>query len=258
MSDLHHVWAALILAVRHPRATLVIDPRVATDIPSLITATQRSLPAALPHQLTLRRDPNAEMIAIFNGDTLPLADAFELERMPEPAKSESAERRESPPETVEPERFPEPAPTTRIKSPPMVPLHERVRAILDFNAQTRRGMDRLREKLSNDDPGRSANAEHVLSLWGEDSLMAAVIRSLQRALPSGEENSMNNLDLPPEIEHLSPREWSDWELYRLRIDLAALQFDFAYRPITPKIADSSDEGVVQVQSKRGISPSGIV
>jgi len=69
---------------------------------------------------------------------------------------------------------------------------------------------------------------------------------------------MNNLDLPPEIEHLSPREWSDWELYRLRIDLAALQFDFAYRPITPKIADSSDEGVVQVQSKRGISPSGIV
>jgi hypothetical protein len=258
VSDLHHVWAALILAVRHPHATVVIDPRVATDIPSLITATQRSLPAALPHQLTLRRDPNAEMIAIFNGDqsALPLADAFELERMPEPAESENAERMESPPVTVEPERFPEPAPTARIKSPPMVPLHERVRAILDFNAQTRRGVDRLREKVSDDDPGRSANAEHILTLWGQDSLMTAIIKLLQRARPSGQENPMNNLDLPSEIEHLSPREWSAWELYRLRLDLAALQFGFANWPITPKDPDSSDDGVVRNKSKRDIAPSG--
>ena len=190
VSDLHHVWAALVLAVRYPRAMLVIDPRVATDIPSLTAAAQRSLPAALPHQLTLRRDPNAEMMAIFNGDNPapPLAGEFEPERMPEPGAPGNAERMGSPPENVEPGRFPEPAPKTKIKSPPMVPpLHERVRAILNFNAQTRRGEDRLREKLSNDDPGRSANAEHVLSLWGEDSLMAAVIRSLQRARPPGEE-----------------------------------------------------------------------
>jgi hypothetical protein len=257
VSDLHHVWAALILAVRHPRATLVIDPRVATDIPSLIAATQRSLPAALPHQLTLRRDPNAEMIAIFNSDksALPLADAFEPEPMPEPAESENAERTESPPATVEQERFPEPAPTARIKSPPMVPLHERVRAILDFNAQTRRGMDRLREKLSNDDPDRGANAEHILSLWGEDSAMTAIVRLMQGGRPSREGNSMENLDLPPEIEHLSPREWSDWELYRLRLDFAALQFGFANWPITPKTPDSSD-GVVQNHSNRQITPGG--
>jgi hypothetical protein len=258
VSDPHHVWAALILAVCYPRAILVIDPRVATDIPSFIAATQRSLPAALSHQLTLRSDRNAEMIAILNGNksTPPLESPFELEQMPEPAGPKSAGRTESPPETVEPERFPEPAPTIRIKSPPMVPLHERVRAILDFNAQVRRGVDLLREKLSHNNPEQSANAEHVLNLWGGDSLMTAVIRSLQRARPSEEENSMNNLDLPPEIEHLSPREWSDWELYRLRIDLAVLQFDFAYRPITLNSPDSSDDSVVREEIRREIGPGG--
>jgi hypothetical protein len=45
---------------------------------------------------------------------------------------------------------------------------------------------------------------------------------------------MINLDLPPEIEQWSPREWDDWELYRLRIDLSALQFDFANWPFAPE------------------------
>ena len=67
---------------------------------------------------------------------------------------------------------------------------------------------------------------------------------------------MNNLDLPPEIEHLSPREWSDWELYRLRIDLAVLQFDFAYRPITLNSPDSSDDSVVREEIRREIGPGG--
>jgi hypothetical protein len=180
-----------------------------------------------------------------------------LRKCPSRRGQKTRDERDRRPETVELERFPEPVLTARIKSPPMVPLHERVRAILDFNVQVRRGVDRLRKRLSNDDPGRSANAEHVLTLWGEDSLMTAVIRSVQGARPSGEENSMNNLDLPPEIEHLSPREWSDWELYRLRIDLAVLQFDFAYWPITLNSPDSSDDGAVRNQSKREITPGGL-
>lgn len=252
VSDLHHVWAALMLAVRCPRAMLVIDPRVAADIPSFIISTQRSLPAALPHQLTLRRDPNAELIAILNGDnSAPLiAGEFEPEQMPEPTEPGNAGGMGSPPGTMEPEHFPEPAPTARIKSPPTVPLHERVRTILDSSARTRRGVDRLREKLSDNDPGRSANAEHILSLWGQDSLMTPIIKLLRPTRQSGQENPLDNLDLPPEIEHLSPREWSDWELYRLSLDLAALQFGFANWPITPKNPDSSDDGVVRNQSKR--------
>lgn len=247
-----------MLAVRCPRAMLVIDPRVAVDIPSFITSTQRSLPAALPHQLTLRRDPKAELISILNGDNSAplLAGEFEPEQMPEPTEPGNAGGMGSSPGTMEPEHFPQPAPTARIKSPPTVPLHERVRTILDSSARTRRGVDRLREKLSDNDPGRSANAEHILSLWGQDSLMTPIIKLLRPTRQSGQENPLDNLDLPPEIEHLSPREWSDWELYRLSLDLAALQFGFANWPITPKNPDSSDDGVVRNQSKREIAPGG--
>jgi hypothetical protein len=89
--------------------------------------------------------------------------------------------------------------------------------------------------LSNDNPDQNANAEGVLGLWGENTLMAAVVMLLQGPRsPSTEATTMINLDLPPEIEEWSPREWDDWELYRLRIDLSALQFDFANWPFAPE------------------------
>jgi hypothetical protein len=240
VTDAHHVWAALVLAVQHPLATLVIDPSVATDIPSLIAATHRSVHAALPHQLTPRRDPNAEIVAIVNGTqpASPISGTFEPDLLPEPAASEivSARARKAPrSETFKLERFPEPAPPARNNSPPIAPLHERARAILDLNPHTRRGVERLREMLSNGNPDQNANAENVLSLWGENTLMAEVVRLLQGPRSSSTETTtMINLDLPPEIEQWSPREWDDWELYRLRIDLSALQFDFANWPFAPE------------------------
>jgi hypothetical protein len=268
VSDIHHVWATLVLAVQHRRAALVIDPCVAIDIPSLIVATQRSMPAALPHQLTLRRDPNAEMIAILKGeDPAPvLSGGFEPEPMPEPTQSEivpADERIASRPETFEPERFPEPAPSVKVTLQPTLPMHERVRAVLDLNPHTRRGLERLREKLSNDNPDRDADAKHVLSLWGEDSPMAAIVRLLQ-GRSSVEVNPMNDLDLPPEIEQLSPREWDDWELERLKIDLSALQFGFANWTFVPKSSrpaslrrrDGSKDGAGRRKRSGGISHDG--
>jgi len=236
VTDAHHVWAALVLAVQHPFATLVIDPSVAVDIPSLIVATHRSVPAALPHHLTLRRDPDAEIIAIVNG-TQPassISGTFEPDLLPAPAASAivSARSRTPTSETFKLERFPEPAPPVRNNFPPMAPLHERARAILDLNPHTRRGLARLREMLSNGNPDQNTNAEDVLILWGKNTLMAAVVRLLQGPRTSSTETTtMINLDLPPEIEQWSPREWDEWELYRLRIDLSALQFDFANWPL---------------------------
>jgi hypothetical protein len=92
----------------------------------------------------------------------------------------------------------------------------------------------LREKLSNGHPDRGADTKHILSLWDEDSPMAAIVRMLTERSSSTESHSMSDLDLPPEIEQLSPREWSDWELYRLRVDLSFLQFDFNCWPIVPE------------------------
>lgn len=240
VTDVHHVWAALVLAVQHPRATLVIDPSVAADIPSLIVATHRSVYAAFPHQLTPRRDPNAEFVAILNGTepASPASDTFEPELLPEPTALAiaSATAQKAPrSETFELERFPEPALLARSNSLPVAPLHERARAILDLNAHTRRGVERLREMLSNDNPDRNSNRDGVLRLWNENSLMTAVVSLLQGPRSSSTEaTTMINLDMPPEIEQWSPREWEDWELYRLKIDLTALQFDFAYRPFAPQ------------------------
>jgi hypothetical protein len=238
VNNIHHVWAALVLAVQHRRTTLVIDPCVAADIPSLIVATEMSLPAALPHQLMPRRDPNAEMFSILRGEypAPPLSGTFEPELMPEPSQSQivpAGERIASRPETFEPERFPEPAPSVKVKLQPTVPMHERVRAVLDLNPHTRRGLERLREKLSNDNPDRDTDAKHILSVWDDDSPMAAIVRLLQ-GRSSVEVNPINDLDLPPEIEQLSPREWDDWELQRLKIDLSALQFGFANWAFVPK------------------------
>lgn len=236
VTDAHHVWAALVLAVQHPRATLVVDPSVAIDIPSLIAATHRSMHAALPNQLTPRRDPNAEVVAIINGTepASPISGTFERDLLPESEASAVASvtaRKALRSDTFEPEPFPEPVPSARRNSPPIAPLHERARAILDLNQHTRRGVQRLQEMLSNDNPDQNANAEYVLSLWGEDTLMAAVVKQLQgpRSSPT-EATTMINIDLPPEIEEWSPREWDDWQLYRLRIDLSVLQFDFANWP----------------------------
>ncbi|MGW1419941.1 hypothetical protein ACWAT4_07445 [Bradyrhizobium manausense] len=34
VSDIHHIWAAVLLAARHPRATLSINPRIGQhDVP---------------------------------------------------------------------------------------------------------------------------------------------------------------------------------------------------------------------------------
>jgi len=70
---------------------------------------------------------------------------------------------------------------------------------------------------------------------------------------------MNDLDLPPEIEQLSPREWDDWELERLKIDLSALQFGFANWTFVPENSrttrrqDTSGDGAGQRKIRREVS-----
>jgi hypothetical protein len=44
---------------------------------------------------------------------------------------------------------------------------------------------------------------------------------------------MADLDLPLELDQLSPRSWDDWELYCLKMDLSTMQFDFANWNIAP-------------------------
>ena len=94
-------------------------------------------------------------------------------------------------------------------------------------------MDRLREKLSEDNPDRYVNAEHILKLCGQDDPLAQIVNLLCKRLPS-ETDRMAELDLPREIDELSPRTWSNWDLYRLRIDLSLLQWSFSHWEVAPE------------------------
>jgi hypothetical protein len=240
VSEVHHVWAATVLAAQMPHAALAVNPQIAKNISSLIAATAASLPAALPHQLALRRDPNAELAAIFRGEVAvaPLSPSLDIDAMPDPKAPEGAAiaslgGARSSTSTFEFETFPIPKPPRKIKSQPIAALHERVRALLDCTPHTRRGMDRLREKLQHDNPERDTNARHILQVCGDDSPLAAIVNTLWKPRSSIPTDPMAELDLPLEIEQLSPRAWDEWDLYRLKIDLSTLQWNFTRWEITP-------------------------
>jgi hypothetical protein len=95
ISSARHAWAGLLLATRQQQAsTVILDPQVARDVQSLITAVRASLPGALPHQLAYRPDPNAELaktLTAIGPDPIASKD-FELENMPEPDLSQPVEK----------------------------------------------------------------------------------------------------------------------------------------------------------------------
>lgn len=63
-----HAWACMLLAaVRGEGLQVRVAPSVATDIGTLITAVRSSLPAALPSELLVRSDPNADIAQIMSG-----------------------------------------------------------------------------------------------------------------------------------------------------------------------------------------------
>jgi hypothetical protein len=228
VTNAHHVWAAMLLAARRRFAKLIVDPRVAVDIPSLITAASASLPAALPHQLVQLVDPDAEIAAIFNGSEL----------SSRPSETTGPEQSRSSSSLQEVEDFPEPTSTNASNPAPRpavgAPMHERARAVVDANSHTRRGFMRLCEKLSQNNPDRDVNAQHILSLCSTDGPTAALVKLLVGRKPANQKGAMENLDLPDEIEEESPRSWSEWDLYCLRMDLSTMQFDFASWTIAPK------------------------
>jgi hypothetical protein len=233
--DRHHVWANLLLAVRHPDATLVIDTCVAVDIPTLIAAGHRSLPAALPHQLIPLLDPNSEIMAILNGNDLTTvpSNTPALVIMPNPALSKNVPDtplyKPRPPvaTTYDIEPFPEPDMPKKPKPPSTGSLHEKVRSVLDYNTHTQRGLARLSELLSEDNPDRERHAVRILGLCRENSPMATIVQSLLNPRPSVPKSAMAETDLPFELELDTPREWRDWDLYQLKIDLSSLQFSFS-------------------------------
>ena len=92
-------------------------------------------------------------------------------------------------------------------------------------------------------PSEPVRMERAKILWGTrfaisvrstDGPTAAMVKLLVGRKPANQKGAMENLDLPDEIEEESPRSWSEWDLYCLRMDLSTMQFDFASWTISPK------------------------
>ncbi len=246
ISDARHAWAALLLAASQPQTpAVIVDPWVARDVPTLITAVRTSLPGALPHDLTRRPDPDAELVKILNGmmpGPMSLKD-FEIENMPEldPSKPVEPPPRALPdadaelsgvlntmaPEPIDAENleleiFPEPAPPKVVQSAPLIAAHERVRAMIAGNLDAKRGYQRLVQWLRPDNPDRDAAKRRVLDLCDPDGLTAAIVKIItepERSRPAIKDELDAEFDLPHDLNRFAPREWTDWELFQCKADL---------------------------------------
>lgn len=251
ITDARHTWAALLLAARQPQTpAIIVDPRVARDVATLITAVRTSLPGGLPHDLTRRPDPDAELVKILNAqlpDPISLKDV-EIENIPEPdpskpvgppphalpdADAEPSDRLNTiTPEPIdasnlELESFPEPDPPKVVQSAPRIAAHERVRAMIAGNLDARRGYQQLVEWLRPDNPDCDAAKRHILDLCGPDSLTAAIVKIITEPerFPLAIKDKLDaEFDLPHDLNRLAPREWTDWELYKCRADLWTMTF----------------------------------
>jgi hypothetical protein len=220
ISDARHSWAGLLLAARQQSLpTIIVDPRVAQDVPALITVVRASLPGTLPHELTPRRDPDAELAKVLIPTVAaPLpSEAFEIENMPVPDP-------------------PEPADLA-----PLVPVHEHARAMIASHADARRGYQLLRQRLRADNPDRDAAARHILDLCDPQGLTAAIVRSLiapDLSQAARTEAGLDaDFDLPEELDRQAPREWGVWELYCCKLDLATMTFPSRWNMVPPQISD---------------------
>jgi hypothetical protein len=211
-----YAWACVLLvATRRSGVRLQIDPSVAIDVNSLIEAVQRSLPAALPSELTARTDPNAEVTQIFKGiasqrvrasieleanqleiDSIPMPDdpgpaagvtelrplAREIQdgldddrRMQDPPFA-AIEPALNGPADVELEDIPIPDPPTPRDT--RIPLHQldaELRRILSSNDGSV-ALKRLEAALHPDVPERDLVFHNLLKLCRSDGPTAALLR----------------------------------------------------------------------------------
>jgi hypothetical protein len=194
VSDVHHVWACMLLAAQHPRVQLVIDPRVAADISSLMSATELSLPAAFPHHLIALRDPNAEASSILSRDgfavdpwdaATPAPSSDQVVHGEKAAAVSEIEGDATAAPDFEVEEFPEPDAQEEAELPVVIThLHESVRAALMANSHTARGLKRLKEQLDHTNQERHDNVVRIKESFGTGGLSAELVGLLHEPPPA--------------------------------------------------------------------------
>lgn len=198
LTEARRAWSALLLgATRGTNTQLYIDPTIAQTPTDFVQVVQRSLPAILPHKLIPVRDQDAEVAMLLSSIR---QDIQELELIPEP----------SPPER----------PTPRPLN-----ISERVRHLLQSDNNVRRGYQMLHRHIGSDNAHRLSNTARILDLCTND-LTRAIVQFLGEVDLGPTQKPKDELDdafdLPPEITTHAPREWSEIDIYNLKLDLRSM------------------------------------
>ena len=196
LGDTLRAWPALVLAARQRRlVSVVIDPMVARDADALAMVLSGSLPGALPSELYLRPDSNAEISAEFAKVT----DSIEIETFPTP-------------EAIVPEQ-----------AQPALPIlmADNVRDLLARDQDAARAFDLLSELLRPDKACDELIAAKLQTICAPDSLTMHVVNQLRHAHQSGQNANRedDDLDMPRELTIQNPRQWTTSDLSLLKLDL---------------------------------------
>ena len=264
ITDRRYAWAALVLAaVQHQSPSIIVDPQVAGDVTALIATVRTSLPGAIPHDLTHRPDPDAEVSKILRGNLRDFADAIVgdagIEMMPELALSSASSLEadgittaalrpsdmteienvpepdpRTPPDDLGIEYIPEPPPPKPKRMPAPFDLHERVRKLIASHPDTRAGFALLCAHLDPSNPDHEATARHILELCDPQGLTASIVKLLsqsrhQATAKDGERDE----DFPAELESLAPQDWDSLALQRFKTDLMTMRYSAQWNIAQP-------------------------
>jgi hypothetical protein len=209
LGDARRAWAALVLAAGQSRsASVVIDPMVARDADTLAMVLSGSLPGALPSELYLRPDANAEISA----ELAKVTDSIEIEAFPAP-------------EAVVPEQ-----------AQPALPilLTDSVRDLLASDEHAARAYDLLSELLHPDKACDELIAAKLQTICAPDSLTMHVVNQLRRAhqIAQNANQEDEDFDMPRELTIQNPRQWTASDLSQLKLDLFFMFFPGSELDIT--------------------------
>jgi hypothetical protein len=206
-------WAALLLACRmNGNAVVMISPAVAASSSELASAVELAFPSALPSSFEIRPNPEAPVAKEFND----LMEKLTSPLLSTPSQARAQTGRSS---SLAIRDQPTPARSATTK-PSNIVLPVAVRDLISKDLAGE-GFVLLCAGLA--DPKRVKSLLARIDAQGSPGLQALAHKLVPVATKAGAQPTFNaDKDLPRSLECLAPIELSDWELHRLKSELASM------------------------------------
>jgi hypothetical protein len=218
LGDARRAWAALVLAAtqRQP-ASVVIDPVVARNATSFATVLSGSLPGALPTELRVMPDLNAELsaeIATWN--------TIEIETLPEPPAM----------------------PLGRTQNSLPVLLTDNVRDLLASDERASSAFDLLCELLHPDNGAAEEVAAKLQTVCSPNGLTMYAVDQIRDAYQPTKVSSRkeDDFDMPRELAMQNPSRWTKADVSLFKLDLFFMFFRGSNIDITSIAANRDFRG----------------